>query len=85
MPFSIRLSRSDEKLLEAASRRTSRPRSELARDAIREFCMRLVRPGKSPWELGKNLFGKGDLAPMPKDPLKRALREKLNAKHRRVG
>lgn len=85
MPLSVRLTTEDERLLDAASRRSQRPKSELVRQAIRELCLRLSRPEKTPYEMGQGLFGVGDLAAPAKDPMKRAIQEKVRAKHRRVG
>ncbi len=85
MPLSVRLTNTEEALLDAAARRTARSRSELVRQAVREFCQRLARVDKTPFDLGKNLFGTGKLASAPSDPVKRAVWEKLRAKHRRVG
>ena len=62
MPFSIRLSGADERLLEAAAKRTSRTKSELAREGIREHCVRLAGGDASAFDLGKGLFGIGALA-----------------------
>jgi hypothetical protein len=84
MPFSVRLTREDEKLLETAARRTSEPKGELVRRGIRELCLKLLGPSRlSPYEAGQGLFGAGKLTTRePKDPLKRAIKEKLRAKHR---
>lgn len=85
MPFSVRLTDQEEALLEAAARRTSRTKSELVREGVRELCLRLARGEKSAFDLGKGLFGAGSLAKPPMDPHKRAVWEKLRAKHQRVG
>lgn len=85
MPFSVRLTEEEEALLEAAARRTARTKSELVREGVRELCLRLARADKSPFDLGKGHFGAGSLAGPPHDPLKRAVWEKLHAKHQRVG
>lgn len=85
MPLSVRLSEEEEALLEAASRQTAQSKSDLARQGIREVCERLLRPERTPFELGADLFGAGQLAPPPVDPRKRAVWERLRAKHRRVG
>jgi hypothetical protein len=42
MPFSVRLTDQEEALLEAAARRTSRTKSELVREGVRELCLRLA-------------------------------------------
>ena len=85
MPLSVRLTHTEEALLDAAARRTARSRSALVRQAVREFCQRLARADKTPFDLGKSLFGAGTLATAPIDPVKRAVWEKLRAKHRRMG
>ena len=85
MPLSVRLTNEEQALLDAAARQTARSRSALVRQAVREFCLRLVRADKTSYDLGKRLFGRGALAAAPIDPVKRAIREKLVAKHRRVG
>ena len=85
MPLSVRLTNEEEALLDAAARQTARSRSALVRQAVRELCQRLVRADKTPFDLGKRLFGAGTLASAPTDPVKRAVWEKLVAKHRRVG
>ena len=85
MPLSVRLTSEEEALLDAAARQTTRSRSELVRQAVRELCQRLTRADKTPFTLGKRLFGAGKLAVAPADPGKRAVWEKLVAKHRRVG
>lgn len=85
MPLSVRLSPKENALLEAASRQTARSKSELVRQGVRELCQRLARGEKTPYDLGKGLFGAGSLAATPTDPVKRAVWEKLRAKHGRVG
>ncbi len=85
MPLSVRLTNEEQALLDAAARRTARSRSALVRQAVRELCQRLARAEETPYTLGKRLFGAGTLAFAPTDPVKRAVWEKLVAKHRRVG
>jgi hypothetical protein len=85
MPYSIRLSRDEERLLAAASRKTGQSKTDLVRQGMRELCEQLVGPPASPYELGRGLFGAGTLARAPRDPMKRAVWEKLHAKHRDVG
>ena len=73
-------------MLEAVSRRTAQSKGELIRRGIRELCSKLLGPGESPYEAGRHLFGAGRLSiTEPKDPIKRAVKEKLRAKHGRVG
>lgn len=83
MPISVRLSAEEEALLEKASRRSSRSKSDIVKQGVREVCARIVRGEQSPFAMGKDLFGAGNLAPPPADPAKRAIWEKLNAKHGR--
>jgi len=84
MPLSVRLSPEEESLLEAVSRQTSRSKSQLARQAIQEFCARLRREEQSAFDLGADLFGQGSLAAPGQDAGKADLGEKLRAKHRRL-
>ena len=81
MPLSVRLSQEDERLLEASARRLGRPKSELVRQAIQELCQKLKQEEFSAYALGEDLFGSGQLAEAPSDPMKRAIWEKLRAKH----
>ncbi|OFZ72422.1 MAG: hypothetical protein A2W04_09525 [Betaproteobacteria bacterium RBG_16_64_9] len=85
MPLSVRLTAEEEALLEAAARQTARSKSELVRQGVRELCQRLARADRTPFDLGRNLFGAGALAKAPTNPHKRAIWEKLRAKHRRMG
>lgn len=84
MPLSVRLTPEEEALLAAASRLTSRSRSQLVRQAIQEFCGRLQHEGRSAYDLGADLFGQGALEAGRRDEFKTALGEKLRAKHRRM-
>ncbi|MBI2317945.1 MAG: TraY domain-containing protein [Betaproteobacteria bacterium] len=83
MPISVRLSAEEEALLEKASRRSARSKSDIVKQGVREVCARLVRGEQSPFAMGKDLFGAGKLAAPPADAAKRAIWEKLNAKHGR--
>jgi hypothetical protein len=85
MPLSVRLSPEEEALLDAASRRSARTKSQLVRQGVRELCLRLARPEKTAFEMGKGLFGVGTRSEEPSDPMKRAIKEKLRAKHGRLG
>jgi len=85
MPYSIRLTPTEERLLEAASKKSGQTKSGLVRRSIREVCLRLVEPSANAFEMGARLFGAGRLARKPRDSAKRALREKLDAKHGRLG
>jgi predicted transcriptional regulator len=84
MTLSVRLAPEEEALLEAASRQTARSKSQLARQAIQEFCARLQRQEQSAFDLGADLFGQGALEIAGRDAFKTALGEKLRAKHRRL-
>jgi len=85
MPLSVRLTPKENALLETVSRQTARSKSELVRQGVRELCQRLTREEKTPYDLGKKLFGVGSLGAAPTDPTKRAVWEKLRGKHGRVG
>ena len=85
MTLSVELTPEEEALLEEVSRRMERDQVDLVRQAIREYCQALVSAEKSPYELGSGLFGAGALAAPPADPGKRAVWEKLRAKHQGLG
>lgn len=82
MPLSIRLTPEEERLLEKACLRSARSKSDIVKQGVREVCARIVRGDKTPYELGTDLFGAGDLAGPPADKTKRAVWEKLHGKHR---
>lgn len=85
MTLSVRLSATDESLLEITARRLGRSKSDLARQAVTELCQKLAQEDRSPYSMGEDLFGTGKLAEAPSDPLKKQIWEKLRAKHGRVG
>lgn len=85
MPYSIRLTARDERLLEAASRKSARSKSALVRQGIREVCLKIIDPVPNAYEAGRGLFGAGKLARPPRDAMKRAIGEKLRSKHGRLG
>jgi len=85
MPLSIRLTPEEERLLEKACQRSARSKSDIVKQGVREVCSRIVRGDKTPYELGADLFGAGDLAMPPADKTKRAVWEMLRDKHRRTG
>jgi hypothetical protein len=65
MRLSIRLTPEEERLLEKACQRSARSKSDIVRQGMREVCARIVRGDsgdKTPYELGADLFGAGDLA-----------------------
>ena len=86
MPLSIQLSPDEEALLKVVSQQCARSPNDLARQGVRELCQRLVRQAdRNPYELGQDLFGAGQLAEAPVDPIKRQVWDALHAKHRRLG
>lgn len=83
MTLSIRLDAELEAELARAAAQTGRSKTELVKASLREYLAR-VAPRKTPYELGKDLFGgvaggPADLAERRKD----YLTESLNAKHDR--
>lgn len=88
MPLTVCLTLEEEALLDAVSRQSARSQDDLARQGIRELCLRLTEEtetGPTPFELGQDLFGAGHLTDAPTDPAKRKIWEALNAKHHRLG
>ena len=85
MTLSVRLSANEEHLLDITARRLGRSKSDLARQAVAELCQRLGPHIQSPYDLGKDLFGTGELALPPSDPMKRQIWEKLRDKHGYLG
>ena len=81
MTLSVRLSVEEEALLEKTARRIGRSKSELARQAVYELCQKLSQAERSPHSMGEDLFGVGQLAEAPTEPLKKQIWEKLRAKH----
>ena len=68
MPVSVRLDEETEALLEKAARMTSKPKSRVMKESIKDYCSRIVAvKGKSPYEIAGDLIGKegsgrGDLS-----------------------
>ena len=85
MTLSVRLSAEEERLLEKTARRIGRSKSELARQAVYELCQKLTQEERSPYSIGEDLFGAGQLAQAPTDPLNKQIWEKLRAKHGYMG
>ena len=83
--LSVRLSANEEHLLDITARRLGRSKSDLARQAVAELCQRLGQHTQSPYDLGKDLFGAGELAPAPSDPMKKQIWEQLRDKHGYLG
>ncbi len=81
MTLSVRLTADEEMFLEKTARRLGRSKSDLARQAVHELCQKLVQEERSPYTLGADLFGAGELANAPADPLKRKIWESLRDKH----
>ncbi|MBM4199836.1 MAG: TraY domain-containing protein [Gammaproteobacteria bacterium] len=77
MRLSVRLNPEEERLLEKACQRSARSKSDIVRQGVREVCARIVRGDKTPYELGADLFGAGDLAGPPTDKTKRTVWKKL--------
>ena len=82
MPVSARLDKETEELLERAARITSKPKSRVMKESIRDYCLRVViRERKSPYDLAKDLIGKegsgrGDLSVRGEEMLREMLRKK---------
>ncbi len=85
MTLSVRLSSSEENLLDKTARRLGRSKSDLARQAVNELCQKLIQKDQSPYDMGQDLFEAGRLAEPPSDPLKRKIWEKLRGKHSHLG
>ena len=81
MTLSVRLSEEDENLLDIASQRLGRNKSELVRRAVHEFCQKLTLENQSAYSMGKELFDKGVHSEAPTEPLKKQIWEKLHVKH----
>ena len=62
MTLSIRLDPELEAELARAAAQTGRSKSELVKASLREYLARVV-PKKTPYELGKDLFGGPDVGP----------------------
>ena len=71
MTLSIKPSPDEVRLLEKAARRLGRSKSDLVQQTVQEH---------SPYSIGYNLFGMGELADTPTDPLKKQIWEKLHVK-----
>ena len=85
MTLSVRLSPEEAKLLNLTARRLGRSKSDLARQAVKELCQKLAQEEYSPYSIGQDLFGAGELAEPPSDSLKQQVWEKLSEKHRHMG
>ncbi len=87
MPFSIRLDKVTEELLEKAAKLSKTTKSEIIRKSIREVRAPIVNKSKlNPSELVKILIekhpgsGRGDLASRSEEILREILRKKPNAR-----
>ena len=87
MTLSVQLPSEEQQMLDMAAQRMGRNANDLLRQAVRELYQRLVMTtdSRTPYELGLDLFGAGNLATAPSDPLKRQIWEKLRVKHCRLG
>jgi len=79
--LSVNLSPEELQLLEKIANQLGCSTNTLAEQAVKEFCLKLTQKKQTAYELGQNLFGKGELALTPIDPLKKQIWEKLYAKH----
>ncbi len=82
--ITIKLKPEVEKMLEVTAKQFGITKSELVRRSIEEY-LKKIKPKPSPWELGKDLFGKyssgkGNLSKNRKNILKQKLLEKYNEK-----
>jgi hypothetical protein len=59
MTLTIRLDPELEQQLARASAQSGVPKSQIVKQGLREYLARLATPRKTPYELGKDLFGKG--------------------------
>lgn len=59
MTISIRLDPDLERELARAVAQSGLPKSQIIKQGLREYLARLALPKKTPYELGKDLFGKG--------------------------
>lgn len=77
MTLSIQLPPEEQALLETLAQRTGRQQNGLMRQAVRELCQKMLleQEAATPYELGKDLFETGHLAPAPSHPLKRNVGE----------
>ena len=84
MPVSVRLDKETEELLEKAARITSKPKSRVMKESIKDYCLRIVaRHGKRPYDLASDLIGKegsgrGDLSVKGEEILRELFRKKHN-------
>lgn len=79
MTIAIRLDKALERSLERCAEDEKTPKSELIRQCLREYLGR-KRAAKTPWELGKELFGKfGSGRPDLSMNRKKIVREKIHA------
>jgi predicted transcriptional regulator len=84
MPVSVRLDKETEELLEKAARITSKSKSRVMKESIKDYCLRIVtKKGKRPYDLAKDLIGKegssrGDLSVRGEEILREMLKKKHN-------
>ncbi|THF62301.1 ribbon-helix-helix protein, CopG family [Pseudothauera nasutitermitis] len=85
MTLSIRLDPELEAELARAAAQTGRSKSELVKAGLREYLARVV-PKKTPYELGKDLFGDGEGGSADfsgKETTRRIIVERLRAENDR--
>ena len=70
MTLSVRLSPKESKLLDLTARHLGRSKSDLVRQAVKELCQKLGQQERTPYCIGLDLFGVGELAEPPSDSLK---------------
>jgi len=81
MTLTIRLDLELEQQLARASAQSGLPKSQIVKQGLREYLAKLT-PGKTPYELGKDLFGQGpgsglgDLSTRRKEYLTEIIRAK---------
>jgi len=86
MTLSIRLDPDLEHDLERASAQSGLPKSQIVKQGLREYLAKLT-PKKTPYELGKDLFGKGpgsgegDLS--SKEKIRTRMSERIRAENHR--
>lgn len=87
MPFSIRLDKVTEELLEKAAKLSKTTKSEIIRRSIREVCAPIVKKSKlSPSDLVKDLIekhpgsGRGDLASRSEEILREMFKRRRHSK-----
>lgn len=81
MTLTVRLPPEEENKLEKTARRLGRSKSDLARQAVHELCLKLDQEEHSAYAMGEDLFDVGSLAKIPADPMKQQIWDILQRKH----